>query len=104
MKNDTVVMDRIEGYLITFTEEEKESVFDMLYDEGYSTDLEGLKKWILDNANGEPDPKENTPSPADRIAVNLNKMIIDNPEKIIEAGIRVGEGIQKIIGAIKKGR
>lgn len=93
---NTDVNREISGFFLTFTDKEKEEISRMLYDYGYSEDMkESLKKFIIDSARDHADgeEEEERPGGTDRFV----KMLMENPDKIIETGERIGKGIHSVV-------
>lgn len=71
----------IAGYFISFSDEEKHLVNEGLAALGYTTDMQGLKEYILDGLTGEGGESE-PKTPNDHISSKLEELIINNPEAV----------------------
>jgi hypothetical protein len=92
-----VTTEKIDGYLLTFTDSEFTSVKAMLVECGYSTDSDGLKKFILDSLEDE-EPH----NPAKAVAEQLGDFITGNPA-IVNAGLDLaGNLLRKGLGKIRR--
>lgn len=60
-----------EGYMLFLTEEEAADIFELLVDEGYTKDAEGMKNFMLDVARD--DGEDEAPTPLHAALGNLAK-------------------------------
>jgi len=97
-----IMTDPVQGMFLSFTEDELKSVHDMLHDEGYTSDMDGLKAWILDCAEEE-DEEERPRQSSDTVLSNIQRYVLEHPEKIVELGDRVGRTMEGFVqGVLRK--
>ena len=80
MKQNPEKSARIEGYFLSFTEEEFAKVNKMLSEEGLTEDLDGLKKFILECCEEEHEEKPR--DRAHKLLDNVEDFIIQNPQTV----------------------
>jgi hypothetical protein len=76
------VTEALPGFLLIFKPKETQKIKDMLIDEGYTPDSDGLKDFIL-AALAEPELK-----PEERIGAMVGNFIADHPE-IVTGGAKM---------------
>lgn len=72
-----------EGIFLSFTSEQMDSVFEMLKEDGYSQDKEGLKDFILDMVSQEePEPQSEPVNSFDSILKKGAEHFKNNPDHL----------------------
>lgn len=94
----------ISGWFLAFSPNEIEFIQDTLPEFGYSADIDGLKRFILDKLEEpeEPDeqyeaPRQNRESAADRVIRNVSDYIREHPEQVAAYGDLAKAGISKLV-------
>jgi len=83
--------NRLEGFFLSFTDEEADDIRAALKYEGYAPDGEGLKEFLIDSLFGDPKPEE-AHSPTDEFITKARKFVTDNPETV-RFGMNVATGL-----------
>ena len=76
-------------WALTFSIKELEAVREMLSQEGYNPDVDGLKDWIMDTVNEEPREEHD---PVNAVIGGLAHHLSKHPE-ILQAGMTAGKNI-----------
>ena len=95
----------IHGFFISLSEEEKEKIFSMLEEDGYNTDSDGIKKFLLDQTETEEnfvhDIKEES---TEKILGTVNSYLNEHPEIVVQAKSLMQNVSKAISNKIKKSR
>jgi hypothetical protein len=81
---------QIEGYFLSFSPGELAEINTMLDEEGYTQDIEGLKKFILDCTAEEPVP--GSAGATDRVINGVERFIKENPATV-QAALSIGKSV-----------
>ena len=81
---------QISGYFLAFSPDELSEINKMLDEEGYTQDIDGLKKFILDCTADEPIP--GSAGATDRVIDGVGRFIKDNPATV-QAALSIGKSI-----------
>lgn len=84
---------KIDGWFITFTDEERALIEATLEDEGYDVGPAGLKKFVLDTITQPPLPEPKSKQ--------FGQYVRDHPEEVLGAAQFTLGAIQSVIGKIK---
>lgn len=95
-KAGKMTLKAIDGVFLTFSQEERAAISELLYYEGYEDTPEGLKKFIVDCAFEEKREDKTPP----RRYLNIEN-ILENPDAYINAASNLAQSIAR---AIKKAR
>jgi len=70
---------QVQGFFLSFSPEESEYIYETLEQHGYTKDIDGLKKWILESMEAAVE----SPRTATDIAIEkIERYIQEHPEKI----------------------
>lgn len=81
--------NRIEGWFIAVDDDEKKRITDYLEENGYETDSNGLKKYLIDSM--EDTPEENEPES------EIVRLLRENPQILAGGKMFVTQGINRIL-------
>ncbi len=83
------------GFFISFTEDEEKAVMEFLTELEYTPDKDGLKKFIMDEVEGEEGDEGETP-----VTDHLKKFMKENPEIVAQGTAGLGRLFKKIVTKI----
>lgn len=81
---------QIAGYFLSFSPVELSEINTMLGEEGYTQDIEGLKKFILDCTADEPVP--GSAGATGRVINGVERFIKENPATV-QAALSIGKSV-----------
>lgn len=102
--------DAISGIFIEFSTKERDVIYAMLEEEGYTPDGEGVKKFLLDECEGEEgqdedfDIRDVKETATDRVLDKVQEYVNEHPEMVAQAKSLIGNIGTAISNRIKKGR
>lgn len=98
--------EAIQGWFISFTEEEEAVIEDVLFEEGYEKTPAGLKEFVLDiiDEDSETENRERRQRQDETLAEHITQFIKENPE-VINKYTTIGKAAAgSILNAMKKAR
>ena len=95
--------DALTGTFISLTPEERDAIYSMLEEEEYTQDDAGIKKFLLDACDIDPDEEEDfdirnvRETATDRVLGKMQEYVVEHPELVAQAKSLAGN-IGKALG------
>ena len=98
MSQESPASQAIDGFFIHFSPAERKRLMEVLEHDGYTQDLEGLKKYILDSLDEDEEEKYEERDPT---VESLARTLRENPQVLLNVGIAAHGLLRKALSKVK---